>query len=1293
LKKIISVVLTLMLLFSCLPMMSVHGATTLNPNGVTEIMAKDNDGNWDESAGKEGIPIEGGNLSFNSGDWAEFVVNTNKAGVYNISFFTRRPAGTTFFTISVNGKEQTRIETTNGIDWNTSVETPAQVTLEKGSNVIRIQNSAGVALYFRSIAIEYSVKPTPSRTSGPYKEMVLPTFIEAEDFDLGDTGSYSVDGVNNGKKYRKDDKVNIYDNGVGGYYVDLAASESVTYTFDVKYSGPYTLLLAPNAIGKGEVYFDDTLVPIEVYSSKAEETPYKCIDLLEGTHKIKVIAKEGGFKFDYIRFVQGGDNAISLDELNNLNSSENNLPVRIEGEHPIYKELWISENGSDSADGSKANPFLTIERALDEVKAINDDMTGDIIINFASGEYFIDETVQITTEHSGKNGYDIIFKGENKNNPSVIHGGQKIEGWTEYKDGIYKAPVEGDVEFIRNLYVDGQPMVCSRSKYTYAVGSVEKEGNILTVEGDNFPMLEKWEEVETVWQLVWFMERFKIEDLTRTADNKVVLKMQEGAVDESLATSGALGVTYGKNFYLENAMELLDEPGEFYYNKDEKYIYFYPYREQNLETAEVYAPVTEFLINVNGNTKDDTVKNITFDNLDFRYGAWNETSTEGFMGSQATHITKYNNGKKTNHTMPGQITFNRTENVNVTNCRFSCMTAVALLMEDAVTNVKIDGNAFWNLGGTGVVIDTLDHDPYFADDDAKIATMQQCDNVLISNNIFRRVALEYYGCTAIHAYYPKDIKIYHNDISDVPYVGFSVGWGWGREQVTNWKFDASYNRVTDVMKIMNDGGHFYTLGETTGSLISNNYFYKSGDYPGGIYNDSGSANIDIVSNVFEQVGVWWMQGAEYTNNIRAYDNFSEKLVIRERTGRGNTLQSELIKDGHTVVPDAKWTGKAKEIIDNAGLEPGYEHLYDIISFPEWFLNPVDSLPEREAEWAHLNWIQAEDLMMGSEGVGYHKIDPVYHYIPGPWNWVAFEGGFTSQAMKYVVGTDFHGEWWAFEVDVPEDGEYSVVTRASQQGWGSAIDLLVDDELVLENVKLKDDTTYSRLNNTHVGNINLTKGKHIIKIRINGGSFFFDAWALTPVDVPLDQPMLSSDEGVIVSHENHYKNRIYKEEPVIFDDMLNHWAKDDVAFLTEENVINGVGDNRFAPDDKLTKEQATLLTLRALKLTYTEEKEADWLNIAINNGLIDNADNLDKEITREEFAKILENAIIYKMNECVIDLSVSFPDYNEVSEEYAISVMSVASYGLMKGDDNGFFNPKKTLTRAEAATTIKRLMFT
>ena len=67
----------------------------------------------------------------------------------------------------------------------------------------------------------------------------------------------------------------------------------------------------------------------------------------------------------------------------------------------------------------------------------------DIIINIMSGEYFIPETVQISTAHSGRNGYDVIFKGESNENPPIIHGGQKIEGWTEYKDGIYKAPVSG----------------------------------------------------------------------------------------------------------------------------------------------------------------------------------------------------------------------------------------------------------------------------------------------------------------------------------------------------------------------------------------------------------------------------------------------------------------------------------------------------------------------------------------------------------------------------------------------------------------------------------------------------------------------------------------------------------------------------------------------------------------------------------------------------------------------------------------------------------------------------------
>ena len=112
-----------------------------------------------------------------------------------------------------------------------------------------------------------------------------------------------------------------------------------------------------------------------------------------------------------------------------------------------------------------------------------------------------------------------------------------------------------------------------------------------------------------------------------------------------------------------------------------------------------------------------------------------------------------------------------------------------------------------------------------------------------------------------------------------------------------------------------------------------------------------------------------------------------------------------------------------------------------------------------------------------------------------------------------------------------------------------------------------------------------------------------------------------------------------------------------------------------------------------ELVYSDETEADWLNLAVKNGILKNTENLDDKITREQFAEILSGAAVYKKGALKVDiLKASFDDFDSVSPYYKTSVLGVAGVGLMAGDDQGLFNPKKTLTRAEAARTMKRLIY-
>ena len=109
-------------------------------------------------------------------------------------------------------------------------------------------------------------------------------------------------------------------------------------------------------------------------------------------------------------------------------------------------------------------------------------------------------------------------------------------------------------------------------------------------------------------------------------------------------------------------------------------------------------------------------------------------------------------------------------------------------------------------------------------------------------------------------------------------------------------------------------------------------------------------------------------------------------------------------------------------------------------------------------------------------------------------------------------------------------------------------------------------------------------------------------------------------------------------------------------------------------------------------TYGDVQNSDWfadyIQTALDMGIISPDDNFrpNDGITREEAAKII--AIMLKLkSENVAD----FADVDTISDWATEFVNAVYEAGIFKGDENGNFNAKGTLTRAETATVIYRLL--
>ncbi len=176
----------------------------------------------------------------------------------------------------------------------------------------------------------------------------------------------------------------------------------------------------------------------------------------------------------------------------------------------------------------------------------------------------------------------------------------------------------------------------------------------------------------------------------------------------------------------------------------------------------------------------------------------------------------------------------------------------------------------------------------------------------------------------------------------------------------------------------------------------------------------------------------------------------------------------------------------------------------------------------------------------------------------------------------------------------------------------------------------------------------------------------------------------------------------------FTDLTNVGAKEKILILQEKGYMQGIGDDLFAPNATITAAQGIQFIVNALKLNLDhvrfikEPKATDYFSKADNdawyanalivasvNGLeLPNDLDLSQEWTREEFTYRLIQAIETHKNLPMINLvPVAIADQDQLSASYDGAIQRGLFYGIIKLDAQDKFNPKGTITRAEAAEEI------
>ena len=177
------------------------------------------------------------------------------------------------------------------------------------------------------------------------------------------------------------------------------------------------------------------------------------------------------------------------------------------------------------------------------------------------------------------------------------------------------------------------------------------------------------------------------------------------------------------------------------------------------------------------------------------------------------------------------------------------------------------------------------------------------------------------------------------------------------------------------------------------------------------------------------------------------------------------------------------------------------------------------------------------------------------------------------------------------------------------------------------------------------------------------------------------------------------------EPLPFTDVAEgDWFYDAVRYAYENGLMDGVGDNRFAPNSETTRAQLVTILYRlegepavSGDLPFTDVEAGIWYTDAILwaaqnnivNGVSDTEFAPGDDLTRQQLVTILYRYAEAKGYDVSASADLSgYPDAGQV-QDYAQPAMAWAvAEGIVEGMD-GNLNPAGNASRAQIATILMR----
>ncbi|MDE6571747.1 MAG: right-handed parallel beta-helix repeat-containing protein, partial [Duncaniella sp.] len=514
-----------------------------------------------------------------------------------------------------------------------------------------------------------------------------------------------------------------------------------------------------------------------------------------------------------------------------------------------------------------------------------------VTIHMADGVYPLYEPVFVRPEDSGTPTSPTVIT---STGGACLSGGVRIDGWKKQgKLLVADVPMfNGRPLDFRQLWVNGRKAVRARDVEDFEkmarIISNDPANEILWVPSESVKKIANAPSAEMVLHEMWCVANLRIKSIEFHGDSAAVrFHNPESRIQFEHPWPRPMVTTDGHNsaFYLTNARELLDCPGEWFHDIATRKLYYYPLPGEKV--AEAIVPAVETLLLVEG-TIDRPVTNVSFDGITFEYTTWMRPSEKGHVPLQAgmymtdgyklrPSIDRFQNHKLDNQGWLGRpasaVVVKAARDIDFTGCTFRRLGSSGLDYEWATEGGIVKGCLFTDIAGNGIVAGSFSpsaletHLPYDPSDERELVS-----GLTIENNYINDVSNEEWGTLGIAAGFVRGINIEHNEINDVSYSGISLGWGWTRTVNCMRNNRVHANRIHNYARHMYDVAGVYTLGSQPHSWVTENCVYDI--YTPGyahdphhwfyLYTDEGSSFITVKDN--------WTEGEKFLKNANGPGN-------------------------------------------------------------------------------------------------------------------------------------------------------------------------------------------------------------------------------------------------------------------------------------------------------------------------------------------------------------------------------------------------------------------------------------